>query len=155
MEQNSTINNFALQVDNGNIPYLAEAAKWAKFLAIAGFIFCTLIILAALFAGPYMSTIVSEFDPQATGNIGAISGTVVIIYYALIALLYFFPCLFLFNFASKMQAAIRNNDQIYLNNSFKNLKSCFKFWGILVVIGLCIIAIGIIFSIVIGLGFSR
>ena len=155
MEQNITPNNFALQVDNGNIPYLAEAAKWAKFLAILGFIVCALIILVALFAGTFISTMFTQLEPQSSITSAPISGTVVIIYYVLIALLYFFPCLYLFNFASKMQAAIRNNDQVYLNNSFKNLKSWFKFCGILAVIGLCIIAIGIIFAIVFAAGFSR
>ena len=151
MEQNITPNTFALQVDNGNIPYLAEAAKWAKFLAILGFIFCGLIIIAAVFAGPLISTAFSQLEPEAT-SISAMSGTVIIVYYVLIALLYFFPCLYLFNFASKMQATIRSNDQIYLNNSFKNLKSFFKFWGILTVIFLCILVIGMIFAIV-GLSF--
>ena len=152
MEQNITPNNFALQIDNGNIPYLAEAAKWAKFLAILGFIFCALIIIGALFAGTFFTAVLSQFQQAGMGTLGAISGTAVANYYALIALLYFFPCLYLFNFASKMQAAIRNNDQIYLNTSFKNLKSLFKFWGILTVIFLCIIVIGMIFAIV-GLSF--
>lgn len=149
MEQNITPNTFALQVDNGNIPYLAEAAKWAKFLAIIGFIFCALFIVFALFAGPYLSTYFTQFEQQSSaGNIGAIGGTVFTVVYILVALLYFFPCLYMFSFASKMQAAIRNNDQVHLNNSFKNLKSCFKFWGILLIIVLCIYAIGITFAII-------
>ena len=149
MEQNITPNTFALQIDNGNIPYLAEAAKWGKFLSILGFIFCALIILMRLFAGTLMSTMFSQFETQTPG-FGAVSGTVFMIYYILIAILYFFPCLFLFNFSSKMQTAIRNNDQIYLNNSFRNLKSLFKFWGILTIIGLCIFVIAIIFVGVVG-----
>lgn len=148
MEQNITPNNFALQVDNGNIPYLAEAAKWAKFLAILGFIFCALIVIGALFAGTFISGILSQIEAQNNAMASPISGTVLAIYYALVALLYFFPCLFLFNFASKTQTAIRNNDQIYLNLSFKNLKSFFKFWGILTVIILCIVVIGMIFAVI-------
>lgn len=149
MEQNITPNTFTLQVDNGNIPYLAEAAKWAKFLSIVGFIFCALIILMGLFAGTLMSTMFSQFQTQAPG-FGEISGTVIIVYYIVIAILCFFPCLFLFNFSSKMQTAIRNNDQVYLNTSFRNLKSLFKFWGILTIIWLCILVIAIIFAGVIG-----
>jgi hypothetical protein len=149
MEQNITPNTFTLQVDNGNIPYLAEAAKWAKFLSIVGFIFCALIILMGLFAGTLMSTMFSQFQTQAPG-FGAISGTVIIVYYIVIAILFFFPCLFLFNFSSKMQTAIRNNDQVYLNTSFRNLKSLFKFWGILTIIWLCILVIAIIFAGIIG-----
>jgi hypothetical protein len=146
MEQNITPNTFALQVDNGNIPYLAEAAKWGKFLSILGFIFCALIILMGLFAGTLMSTMFSQFETQSPGSFGAISGTVIMVYYIVIAIVYFFPCLFLFNFASKMQTAIRNNDQVYLNTSFRSLKSFFKFWGIVTIIVLCIFVIAIIFA---------
>ena len=146
MEQNISTHNYALQVDNGNIPYLAEAAKWAKFLAIIGFITCAFIIVIAFFAGTYMAAIIAQFQLQSAVNMGAISGTLFTVYYLLLALLYFFPCFYLFSFASKTQTAIRNNDQVYINDSFKNLKSFFKFWGILTVIFLCIAVIGIIFS---------
>lgn len=150
MEQNITPNTFALQVDNGNIPYLAEAAKWGKFLSILGFIFCALIIIMGLFAGTIMSGVFSQLETESAAGLGSISTTVIMIYYILIAILYFFPCLFLFNFSSKMQTAIRNNDQIYLNNSFRNLKSLFKFWGILTIILLCIFVIAIIFVAAVG-----
>ena len=48
MEENFVPDIFLLQVDNGNIPYLKEAAKWAKFLAIMGFIFCGIMLIAAI-----------------------------------------------------------------------------------------------------------
>jgi hypothetical protein len=146
MEQNITPNTFALQVDNGNIPYLAEAAKWAKFLSILGFIFCALIIIAALLMGTAFSAVFSQLQSQNMAGLGAVGGTVLMIYYIVIAIVYFFPCLFLFNFASKMQTSIRNNDQVYLNTSFRNIKSFFKFWGIVTIIVLCIFVIAIIFA---------
>ena len=43
----------------------------------------------------------------------------------------FFPAYYLFNFSSKMRRALRNNDQLVLTDSLKNLKSYFKFYGIL------------------------
>ncbi len=150
MEQNITPNTFALQVDNGNIPYLAEAAKWGKFLSILGFIFCALFIITGLLAGTTMSTAFSQFETQSATGLGTVSATFIMICYIVSALLYFFPCLFLFNFSSKMQTAIRNNDQIYLNTSFRNLKSLFKFWGILTIILLCIFVIAIIIVAVVG-----
>ena len=155
MEQNITPNTFGLQVDNGNIPYLTEAAKWGKFLGILGFILCALMIIGGLFAGTLFTASFSQLnsDFSSLGSAGSIFITVWLI---LIALLYFFPSLYLFNFASKMQTAIRNNDQVYLNSSFKNLKSCFKFWGILLIIMLCIYAIGITFAVIGGgMGFGR
>lgn len=154
MEQNITPNTFALQVDNGNIPYLTEAAKWAKFLSILGFILCALMIVVALFAGTLLSASFSQFD-SSLSSMGSAGSVFITVWLLLIALLYFFPSLYLFNFASKMQVAIRNNDQVNLNNSFKNLKSCFKFWGIFLVIILCIYAIAITFAIVAGYSFSH
>jgi len=75
-------------------------------------------------------------------------GAFVSVFYILMALLYFFPCLYLFNFASKMQIALRNNDQDHLNESFKNLKSTFRFVGILTIVslglGLLVFVLGMI-----------
>jgi uncharacterized membrane protein YjgN (DUF898 family) len=149
MEQNLTPNTFTLQVDVGNIPYLQEAAKWAKFLAIIGFIFCTLMVIFAFFAGTFLSRYFNQLESSTT-NVFAMSGGVITVIYILVALLYFIPSLYLFNFASKMQTALRNNDQVNLNSSFRNLKACFKFWGILLIIVLCIYAIAIIFAVVAG-----
>lgn len=146
MEQNITPDNFGLQVDNSNIPYLSEAAKWGKFLGIAGFILCGLLVLFGIFAGSIFSSL-SEFSDAGLNTMGAAGSVFLAIVIILFALLYFFPSLYLFNFASKMQTAIRNNDQVYLNAAFKNLKSCLKFWGILFIIMLCIYAIEIIFGI--------
>ena len=147
MEQNLTPNTFTLQVDVGNIPYLQEAAKWAKFLAIIGFIFCTLMVIFAFFAGTFLSSYFNQLESSTT-NVFAMSGGVITVIYILVALLYFIPSLYLFNFASKMQAALRNNDQITLNTSFRNLKACFKFWGILFLIVLCFLGIVVVVAVV-------
>lgn len=153
MEESLASNTFTLQVDNNNTSFLTEAAKWGKFLAIIGFIICGLIVLCALFASTFLSVAFRQVDSQFAG-LGSAGGVIISIYYLVVGLLYFFPSLYLFNFASKMQTAIRNNDQDSLNHSFKNLKSCFKFWGILIIIGLCIVGIAIIFG-TIGIALSR
>ena len=50
------------------------------------------------------------------------------------ALLLFFPAYYLFNFSTKLRRAVYNNDQPVLTESLKNLKSFFKFYGILVIV---------------------
>jgi hypothetical protein len=130
-------NLFELQVDHETTGYLSETAKWAKFLSIVGFVMCGLIVVAALFAGT-----IATLNPFA-GTMGA-GGFMQIVLLLAMAALYFFPCLFLFNFARKMQFALRNNDQINLNDSFRNLKSNFKFVGILTIVILSFYAIGIL-----------
>jgi uncharacterized membrane protein (DUF485 family) len=131
-------NLFELQIDHETTGYLSETTRWAKFLSIVGFVFCGFMVVAALFAG----TIASKLNPLG-GTMGA-GGFLLTVIYLCGALLYFFPCLYLFNFSKKMQFALRNNDQINLNDSFRNLKSNFKFVGILTIVILSFYAIGIL-----------
>jgi hypothetical protein len=134
---------FELQVDQQSISYLGETARWAKFLSIVGFALCGVMIIFAVFAGSILSTF-SRLGSNAdalTSTMG-LGGSFVSLVYIVIALLYFFPCLYLFNFSVKMQTALRNNDQANLNHSFSNLKSCFKFVGILTIVFLSFYLLG-------------
>jgi len=146
MEENYTPHTFLLQVDTNNISYLNEAAKWAKFLSIIGFIICAMLILTGFFSGTLLPTSLNEVDTDLK-SMENISTGFFTIWFIVVAILYFFPCLYLFNFASKMQTALKNNDQVSLNNSFRNLKSCFKFWGIFLIIILCFYSLIIIFAV--------
>jgi len=139
-------NLFELQVDQQSIGYLSETARWAKFLSIVGFVVCGLMVIFSLFFSSIMSTI----SKMGNGNDSFGASTMAIgnyafsIVYIIIALLYFFPCLYLFNFSSKMQTALRNNDQLNLNAALGNLKSCFKFVGILTIVVLSFYLLGTI-----------
>jgi hypothetical protein len=143
MESTNVSNLFELQVDHNGSAYLKETARWAKFLAVLGFIFCGLFVVFALFAGTLMAT----FSSLAPGA-GIRGGAFISIMYILCALLYFFPCLYLYNFGAKMQIALRANDQEQLNLSFKNVKSYFRFIGILTIIALGFMALGLIVAVI-------
>ena len=110
MEQTNQ-NLFDLQIDHQSNSFLSEAAKWGKFLSIMGFIFCGLIVVIALFAGTLIASMMSGFGGSDAGAGAAVGGGIITFVYIVIALIYFFPCLYLFNFASKMQAALRSNQQ--------------------------------------------
>jgi hypothetical protein len=152
MEQNTQAPLFELQVDHQASAYLGDTARWAKFMAIVGFIMCGLIVLIAIFAGSIFATVFSRFGSESGASgmsgLGSAGAVAISIVYILIALLYFFPCLYLYNFASKMQTALRSNDQEQLNQSFKNLKACYRFVGVLMIIYLGFIALAIIFGII-------
>lgn len=152
MEQ-SNQNLFDLQIDHQSSSFLSETAKWGKFLAIMGFIFCGLMVIVALFAGTLMASMMPGLG-TAEGTTAAIGGGVLTVVYLVLALIYFFPCLYLFNFSSKMQLALRSNQQDVLNTSFRNLKSCFKFMGILTIVLLSFWVLLIIFSVGAGLAGS-
>lgn len=135
---------FELQIDQQSISYLSETAKWAKFLSIMGFIGCGLMLIFALFAGTLMATF-SQMGSYSAGN--AMGGAALSLIYLAIALLYFFPCLYLFKFANKMQFAVRNNDQTTLNTSLRNLKGLFKFLGILTIVIMSVYVLAIVIGI--------
>ncbi len=111
--------------------YLGETSKWAKLISIVGFVYIGFIVIGAIMMGFFM------------GSMGAASGLpfspiIFSLIYLLVALIMFFPILYLFRFASGMGDALKRNDTTALTDSFKNLKSHYKFYGItiLVVLGL-------------------
>jgi Family of unknown function (DUF5362) len=139
-------NLLELQIDATSHAILREASKWAKFLSIVGFIFCGLMVLIGIFAASIFSTMGTQYGGTA---MAAGMGSLMTVVYILLALIYFFPCLFLYKFGTKTQLALRSNDQQQLSLSLGNLKSYFKFLGILTIIGLSIWVLAFIFG---GLG---
>lgn len=126
--------NETLSLNNAAINYLKESRKWAKFLAILGFIGAGLMVLAGLFMGTIFSAFPFDEIPGFAGGMGGIMGLI----YILAALLYFFPSMYLYNFAEKSKHAILNLNNDDLALALKNHKSCFKFMGVttIVIIGL-------------------
>lgn len=117
--------------------YLNETGKWAKFLAILGFIGTGFMVLVGLFSG----TMLSSMDmAQQTGM--PVPGFVFGLIYVVIGILYFFPLYYLYNFSTKIRNAINSRNNLLLAEAFKNLKSHYKFIGILaaIMIGLYILA---------------
>jgi hypothetical protein len=141
MEQSTNI--FELQVDHNGSSFLREVAKWSKFLSIVGFVGMGLALLVVIFAGSVSSTVLNN---PAYGGTNSMYGGPFFQIVLLVAfmLIYFFPCFYLFRFATKMQVALRNNDQETLNASFENLKSCFKFMGIFTIVILSIYALALL-----------
>ncbi|MCX2742198.1 DUF5362 family protein [Pontibacter anaerobius] len=124
--------------------YLQEIAKWGKFLAIVGFVMIGFMVVAGLFAGAAMGSL---FFPQESvgGAAGIIGGGFFAFFYLLFALLYFFPVLYLYRFSGKMQDALRLQNEELLTTSFANLKSLFKFVGILTIVMLSFYVLGLLF----------
>jgi|SRR5688572_31892200 len=132
-EQNQENTLFGFGIDQISKTHLWEASKWARFLAIVGFIMCGLVAIAGIFAGSYFATS-DSYDGDYGSSIFAGLGAVMTIFYVGFAILYFFPCLFLLRFSNHMRNALNTNDQVTLNSSFQNLKIMFRYVGILTII---------------------
>lgn len=143
MEQNENLSLFGLSIDPTAKSHLGEAARWGKFLAIMGFIFCGLFVVMGLFFSTMMASLSSYSSGYDNGMASGL-GTMMAVIYIIIAAVYFFPCLFLFRFASKMKEALLTNEQDALNTSFQNLKSLLKFFGIITIIFLVLWLLGML-----------
>jgi Family of unknown function (DUF5362) len=140
-QQNEESSLFGFAIDQSAKAHLAEAAKWAKFLAIVGFVMCGLLVILSFFIGTVFSSMGSYSDYESSGL-----GVFVTVLYLGIGVLYFFPCLFLFRFAINMTAALNANDQLTLNRAFQNLKIMFRFVGILTIIVLSLYILAFVFG---------
>jgi hypothetical protein len=134
MENQIEASIFDLQIDQEGSTYLAEIAKWAKLFSILGIIAGILIVLAGIVTAFFSSSLDSLAGLRGLGPfVGVLS--------VMFGAIYLYPSWLLLKFATGLPAGINKGDQALVNESFKNLKSCFKFWGIvsLVIIGLYIL----------------
>ena len=139
MEQHDLLSNDLL-INSISQDNLNSAAKWGKFLSIVGFVFCGLMLIAGL----VIQTLMPSFGSYGYGNpIIKYLGTVYIIF----GIILFFPCLYLLKFSNKMLEAIRSSSQESLDNAFINLKSMFKFYGIVTIVILGFYALLFLFGI--------
>jgi hypothetical protein len=151
MEHTQSSELFSLSIDPATKAHLAEAAKWAKFLAIVGMVFLALLIIFGFFGAAILFSTASNFGGPEYGSMRGMSGfasTFFAVYIVIAAIIWFFPLLYTLRFASQMKIALAGNDQQALNKSFQNLKICLRFLGIVTIIILAIYAIVIVFAIV-------
>ncbi len=118
---------------------IGEIAKWAKLLSIIGFVFIGLIVVIALFAGSMMAAL-SGMD----GEMGMMAGGAITVIYLLLAAIYFFPVLYLYQFASKAQKALAFGSESDIETAFDALRKHYRFLGILTIVMLALYAIGIL-----------
>ena len=129
---------------------LRRTAKWARFLALVGFVTIALVLFAGMFAGRIMSGFMDEQSAMTgmpmNNMIGAM-GTMYTVIFIAIALLYFFPLLYLYRFASQALKAVNGAfDGMAFTGSLDSLRRLFTYVGVLTVIVLCFYAIGILFG---------
>ena len=128
--ENSEINsqsNDSILINDEIREYLEKTAKWVNFLAIIGFIGLGLMvigIIAMLFLHGYRPTYFS--------NVG--ESSFIAVFYILLALFYYYPINYLYKFSVDINKGLNSNDQEIFTSGFKNLKSLFKFQGILTIV---------------------
>ena len=146
MDNNRTLDdNFGIGLDitTDIRKFLDETARWAYFLSILGFIIVGLIIVIALFSGTFMGIVMNEMQ----SDFSEVSTFLITMIYLAIAAINLFPVLFLYRFAKNTKEALRSDNQIALADAFKNLKSHYKFIGIMALAVLGFYTMLIIFTV--------
>jgi hypothetical protein len=117
-----------IEIEIDTLKHLNTARKWAMFLAIIGFIFLGLIIIIGLIAGTFLTAF-------SSGEKGlGIPESLMFVPILLLALVYFFPVLYLFRFSKHTSHAIHTYDKLELHKAIKNLKYYFAYIGVLIIV---------------------
>ncbi|MEK8179880.1 DUF5362 family protein [Flavobacterium buctense] len=135
-QNNLTLNDLA--VDS-----LRESAKWTMFLSIVGFIFIGLMFIGGAVTIVSLSNIPDEPEFGGMNPFGAVKNFIGIIYLVMAAI-YFFPVLYLYKYSKGVKEAINFSNSEVLADALQNLKSHYKFVGILTIVLLCLYALAFI-----------
>jgi uncharacterized membrane protein YjgN (DUF898 family) len=150
MEQNQGSSLFGLEIDAAGKSHLSEAARWAKFLAIIGMVMCGFMVIGGILVSTAMAGAMNDLERGGYGGRGAANatgmGATMMVTYIIIAVIYFFPCMFTLRFANHMKSAIGSDDKASLNESFKNLKVTFRYMGIITIVFLSLFLLMFLFG---------
>jgi len=131
-----------LTLTSASKSFLKETAKWAKFLAILGFVFIGLMVVFALF-----STTIFDLASKMQEGVPANLGLIMAVVYLVLAVIYFFPVYYLLQFSNKMKKALSTKDDEILAKAFEMLKSHYKFIGVFTIITISLYVLLIVVSV--------
>jgi hypothetical protein len=117
-----------IEIDQATLKHLNTLRKWTMFLAVTGFIFWGLIIILGLITGTFLTAF------NLSGKTQGIPDTLVIAAFIGLAMIIFFPVLFLFRFSKHTSNAVSTLDRKELHKAIKYLKRYFIYIGVLLLI---------------------
>jgi hypothetical protein len=122
-----------LKVTMESIGFLKTIAKWTKFFAILGFIAIGLMALGGIAAFVMFSFLDSSSFPAQLPFPTKFLGFI----YLIFAGTYLMPAIYLNNFSNYLSSAIGMMNSDMLTQAFSNLKSHYKYMGMITIILIC------------------
>lgn len=129
---------------------IATSCKWAKFLAILGFVWMGLMVVAVVMMMLAVLVAGSFFSDAMMGPFQITMFVVMMSFALAVSLLYFLPLFYLYNYASKGARAVETGDTLMMTESFANLKRFFKFIGIMTIVVFAVYILMILVAVLIG-----
>jgi hypothetical protein len=117
-----------IEIEQESLNYLNITRKWTMFLAILGFIGIGILIIIGVIAGVFLSAFKTAEIPSGFPE------WMISVFIIVLAIIYFFPVLYLFRFSKHTSNAVNTMDKEEMRKAFKNLKSYFLYCGILIII---------------------
>jgi len=108
--------------------YLKQSGKWASFLAIVGFVICSIILLSVIVLP------IGSFTHSATLNIPSFVGLSLKGAYLALDMVYFFLSLHLYRFSKKVKTGIDDLNSDQFAYALGKLKSFFQLLGIMAIV---------------------
>lgn len=127
--------------------YLGIIRKWAKFIAVVMFVMIGMMVIAGFFMGFAMNAL-STMSVRQAMPFPSFFFTII---YLVIAVVYFFPVLYLYRFSQHLGNAIMMGSAEELTTSFQFLSKHYNFVGVLMIIGLILTGLMIIIAIIAGI----
>lgn len=130
---------FSTAIDAETQGYLADAAKWARILGIAGIVLVVLAVAARLYNAYISRNNASEIfgGADVPYSVGLVLGTL------LFALIPIAPMVFLLRFANAVGLALETNDQAQMRKGLQVLKRFFRYLAIVCI--LLLLSVGVSF----------
>ncbi len=136
-----------LELNSAAIKYLSETRKWTTFFAILGIIGSVFMVIAGLvfiIVLPHYNNM--ENIPYSVVFIGYI--------YLIMSVLMILPVVYLLQFGTKLNKALKNNDQYMLGVAFHNLALHYRVIGIYTIVSIAVYLIAIAVLVVFGAGMA-
>lgn len=111
---------------------LRITAKWARFLAIVGFVNIGLMLIGGIWMLGMTGSIPTEDVPYASGFEAMFRYMAYL--YIILCIIVFFPNLYLYKFGTSTLKSLESAEQLDFDEGIENLKKLFRFIGILVAI---------------------
>jgi hypothetical protein len=135
-EQALPVEKQELEINTEIKGLLTQTGKWARFLAIIGFVIMGLMVVVGFIMG-----IVMSFLPTGQADVLPFRPFLISFVYVIFAAIYFFPLLYLFRFSTGIKEALYAKKQSQFAKAIKNLKSHYRFIGILMIVMLALYAL--------------
>ena len=117
-----------IEIGPDGLKTLNSTRRWTMFLAVSGFISLGLIVILGIITGTFLTAF------NNSTRIPGIPDSMLVGGFILLALIDFFPVVFLFRFSKHTANAVSSLDNREMLRALKSLKRFFLFLGVILII---------------------